>query len=137
MTQTLKQLVSISDLDFKNFPIQFKEKFESVSIFIPNKDGMADGNLYCEIWFQNDRNGLIKKVTSAVAFQGQYMQYFEVIDQCIKSNNVQSVQTLETPTGETKMLAFSTPNFDNISQVAEMTKILLEITYTVVQELKI
>ena len=137
LTQTLKQLVSISDLDFKNFPIQFKEKFESVSIFIPNKDGMADGNLYCEIFFQNDRNGLIKKVTSAVAFQGQYMQYFEVIDQCIKSNNVQSVQILETPTGETKMLAFSTPNFDNISQVAEMTKILLEITYTVVQELKI
>lgn len=56
----------------------------------------------------------------------------EIINQCSGLNQLQSLQLLKTPTGKT--LAYIAPTMDNVPQVANAMKILIESTYNILLE---
>lgn len=122
-----EKLTSISTLNIKDCPIQFDENFNSMAI------DLTGGGLRCEIWFLKDKlYGAVDKLYVAVVFEGEYLEYFKIIAQYIDFRQNQSIQILQSPT--CKMLAYNTTTYDNVSQVANVVKILIEMTFTILQE---
>lgn len=97
-------------------------------IELPGKYGKG---LRCETWFLADFYGALVNLYSAVIFEGEYLEQFKIIEQYIDVNKIPSVQILENDT--CKMLAYSTTTFDNVLQVANVAKILIEMIFTVLQ----
>ena len=117
----------------KNFLIHLAEKlnYENFNFMLIDLTGNG-GGLRCETWFINDIYGNVAKLYSAVVFEGDYLEHFKIIEQYIAVNKIPSVQILEN--SKCKMLAYGTTTFDNVQQVANVSKILIEMTFTILQE---
>ena len=127
-----EKLSAISTLNIKDLPIQFNESFTSMRIDLTENEP-AKSELRCETWFLNDKlYGAIDKLYTAVIFEGEYLEYFKIIEQYINLSQMPQIQILENDT--CKMLAYSTTTYDNVSQVSSIIKILIEMTFTILQE---
>ena len=72
------------------------------------------------------------KIYVGLAFEGKYLNQFQIINQCNGLTQIRPLQIFQNPTGKT--LAYIAPTLDNLSQVAAAMKILIESTYDILQE---
>ena len=115
-----EKLILSSAVNLKDFPLKFDENFKSMVI------ELQGGGLRCEAWFINET------LYAAVVFEGEYLKYFKLMEQYIDLSQMQSVQILKSSKG--KMLAYNTAKLDNVSQVANVLNIFIEMTFTILQE---
>lgn len=122
-TSLADKLISICNADIKDLPLHFDKNFNSMIINLSEKTG---GSLRCETWFINET------LYAAIVFEGEYLKYFKILEQYIDLTQMHSVQILQS--SKSKMLAYYTAKFDNVSQIANIIKIFIEMTFTVLQE---
>lgn len=120
LTALAEKLISSSAVNLKDFPLKFDENFKSMVI------DLQGGSLRCEAWFINET------LYAAVVFEGEYLKYFKLMEQYIDLSQMNSVQILQSSKG--KMLAYNTAKLDNVSQVANVLNIFIEMTFTILQE---
>ena len=132
LTSLVENLISNCAVNLKDFPIKFDENFNSVIIDMSGKMGEG-GGLSCEVWFITDKiYNSAAQLYSAIVFKGEYLKYFKILEQYIDFRKMHSVQILENST--CKMVAYHTEKFDNVSQVANVTKLLIEMIFTILRE---
>ncbi|MBQ7705617.1 MAG: hypothetical protein IJT73_09360 [Selenomonadaceae bacterium] len=87
----------------------------------------------CETWFLTDKlYNAADKLYAAVIFEGEYLNYFKILEQYLDLSRMTSVQILQS--SNCKMLAYYTTTFDNVQQVANIIKIFIELTFKIIQE---
>ena len=67
-----------------------------------------------------------------LTFEEKYLNAFNIIQKCAGLNKLQPLQLFQS--AASKSLAYIAPNLDNVSQVANSMKILVESTYKILQE---
>lgn len=111
----------------KNLPFQVDENFDSLVI------KLRGNNLRCETWFLTESYyGSLVQIYVAVIFEGEYLEYFKAVKKYLDFSQMQSVKILQSSKGE--MLACSIETFDNVSQTADVIKILVEMAFTIFKE---
>ena len=131
-TSLAENLISNCAVNLKDFPIKFDENFNSIIIDMSGKMGEG-GSLSCEVWFITDKiYNSAAQLYSAIVFKGEYLKYFKILEQYIDFRKMHSVQILENST--CKMVAYHTEKFDNVSQVSNVTKLLIEMIFTILRE---
>lgn len=126
LSQLVEKLISISNINLKNFLIKFDDKFNFVSMILPNKEGGTELDLRYEAHFINEELYIV------LVFDGKYTKDFHVIRQCLGLNRLQPLKQLKIPGG--KAVTYIVPTFDDVSVAANAMKILIESTYNVLLE---
>lgn len=86
-----------------------------------------------ETWFLTEKlHGVAFNLYTAIVFEGEYLDYFKILEQYINTIKMDSFQILKTPTS--RMFAYHTTNFDDVQRIANVIKIFVEMTFTVLQE---
>ena len=106
-----------SEDNLKDLPVEFNESFTSMVM-----DLSQGGGLHCDTWILNEVvYGAIDKIYAAVVFEGEYLKYFKLIEQCIDVKKMPSFQIFYNDT--CKMLEYTLP-YDNVLQATHIIKIL-------------
>ena len=121
LTQFLDILTASSFVKNRLFRLQFDEKFYYVALSVD-----SDFNWWYEARF------IQEKIYVGLVLRGKFLNDIGLLNKCIVSNKLQPIRLLKNP--KSKTIAHEMSNLDDVSQVANAMKVLVESTYDVIQE---